>query len=401
VPPAPRAETSTDHEAGPRRSPDRVAFFEIWPFHRPILEPIHVSLDGQFRTLVTDDPDEVIRFAPRIVVAADKVPDKVADAIPSAIRIWTRHGFSHKRNVEQCIKASDIACISSDWVRDDFERRRWSPRVAWWITGFPAMDAALDCAARRGETPYGSDEPTLLYAPTYTPSLSAADVLGTSWLDALASRFPTLRVVIKPHPMIPDLSPEWIRMWREAERRHAGVELKDADENVYDLMLDADILLTDASSVMFYWLAFDRPLVLVNNPERFLDTVRFDPDAPEWTWRDAGIEIDSADALPDAVARSLERPTEHAAMRALYRRRVFGDAAGSRAGDRIARGISMLLQPTRDQRGDVNRMWSLARQRARRIRWAAREKRLRRAVWRVRKASRRLRGAHRSERRRR
>jgi hypothetical protein len=378
-------------------SEDRIAFPVLRPFHRAMLEQIHESLRHDFPCLLTDNLDAVLQFRPRIVVTADELPQLVTSALPSALVIWTRHGFSHKRYVERFIKTCDIACVSSEWVRDDFERRGWRPRVGWWVTGFPAMDAALDPSRPRG-LGSGNLEPgqTLLYAPTYNPLLSSADVLGPNWLDELASRFPSLGVVIKPHPVIPERNPEWMQMWRIAAARLGRVHLvEESHRNVYQLMPDADVLLTDASSVFCYWFAFDRPLVLVNNPRRFLDTERYDPEGPEWTWRDAGIEIESADELPDAIARCLQDPAEKAQLRDVYRRRVFGDVVEAGASERIAARVRLLLRPTRSERGAVKHTWRVVRWRVRRESFGAfvrrTGKRVRRSVGRLRRASRRLR----------
>ena len=147
--------------------------------------------------------------------------------------------------------------------------------------------------------------------------------------------------------------------WRSATRRNERTLLvEESHSSVYPYFPVSDILLTDASSVMFYFLALNRPIVLVNNPRRFRDRVCFDPSDLEWQWRDMGIEISNEKALPKALLQCLQHPEEKADRRSFYRERVFNGLIDGGAAERAADRIRSLLQPKPEDTEWVQRAWS-------------------------------------------
>jgi CDP-glycerol glycerophosphotransferase (TagB/SpsB family) len=221
----------------------------------------------------------------------------------------------------------------------------------------------------------------MLFAPTWNPSLSAAPIIGEESFEQVCNEFPKLRVLIKPHPTTPDRNPEWMEAWRRIAKRHPMVHLmEDVHANVYDLIGDVDILLSDVSSVIFYFLAVDRPIILVDSPEDQRDLSVIDPEAPEWLWRDVGLRIDSPAKLCSAVKRCLTHPEEKAEIRAKYRRRVFGEGLNSRASKLIAQNISMLLRPAPEEQKFAELTWNAIRT------FGAYEQRIRELEERVRKS---------------
>ena len=333
---------------------ERVAFHLGYEFHRAMLEPVYNEVRQHFPSLITTDAKAVIAFNPRVLVLADRHYDVFREHLPETAIIWTRHGFASKNETRWSITGCDFACLSSDWVLEDYERRGLRPRLGAWVTGFVPMDQILNkpSVRRRGAPP------TMLFAPTHDPSLSAAPVVGEHGIDRLCRDLPQLRVVIKPHPVTPDRNPEWMEAWRTVVRRYPTVRLiEDSHSSVYDLAREADLLLSDVSSVIFYFLALDRPIVLVDSPEPLRDPLRIDPEGPEWAWRDVGLRVDSAEKLTSAVRRCLDHPEEKADVRAEYRRRVFGELLDGRASERIAQKIAMLLRPEPENQASVAIAW--------------------------------------------
>jgi len=149
-----------------------------------------------------------------------------------------------------------------------------------------------------------------------------------------------------------------MEMWRRAVRRnHRAYLVEDTNSSVYEYFPLADLLLSDASSVMFYYLALDRPLILVSNPQREKDRLCHDPSDLEWQWRDMGIEISREEELPAAVLRCLEHPEEKRTQRALYRERVFGKYLDGLAARRIADRIRSLLLPRPEDKEMTEITW--------------------------------------------
>jgi len=343
----------------------RIGFHLAYDFHHAMLNPIYALLREEFPCLITTNAKSIIAFKPRILVLADAHYHYFRGKLPGTIIIWVRHGFSNKNHVSRCITGSDFACVSSPWMRDEYIRMGARPRLGYWVTGFVPMDkvlsrnklftnAALPKKFSRGTA-------TLLYAPTYNKYLSSAEALGSQWIDAIARAMPHINVIIKPHPHIPTLFPQWMVMWRAAARRNEQTLLvEDGNADVYEYLSTADILLSDVSSVIFYFLALNRPIILVNNQHRFKERGFFAPAGHEWTWRDMGIQIDHGDELPYALQRCLRYPEEFSRQRALYRKRIFGNLLDGRAAERIADRIRALCNPgARDKRW-VSVSWNAA-----------------------------------------
>lgn len=336
---------------------DRVAFYVAHEFHRAILEPVREEVSQQFATLIAEDLDPIIAFKPRVLVLSCAHGSMFRRRLPETAIIWTRHGFANKTNIAPSISGCDFACLSSEWVRSDFERRGLRPRLGTWITGFVPMDSVLS-----GQPPRRCASPTMLFAPTWNPSLSAAPIINREAFEQICTEIPELRVLIKPHPVTPDRNPEWMEAWREIAARHPKVRLiEDSHQNIYDLIGEADVLVSDVSSVIFYFLAVDRPIVLVDSSEDQRDLSVIDPEAPEWMWRDVGLRIDNPAMLCGVIKRCLAHPEENSDIRAEYKRRVFGEGLNARAATLIAQNIGRLLRPAPEEQELADVTWNAIR----------------------------------------
>jgi CDP-glycerol glycerophosphotransferase (TagB/SpsB family) len=151
-----------------------------------------------------------------------------------------------------------------------------------------------------------------------------------------------VRLVIKPHPVTAAHHPDWLANWRALAAADPHVHLiDDPAADVMPYLQAADVLVSDASSVIFLYLALDRPIVLVTNPDR-RKVGHFDPNGIEWRWRDVGAEVHDVEALPAAVSAALDDPALGEERRAHYRRQLFGDYTDGCAAERIARKITEL-----------------------------------------------------------
>ncbi len=342
-----------------------VGFFASFPFHREILEPIRAALEPGFPCLLSADVEEIIRFRPRVLFISDRLLPEYRRQIPECILIHTRHGFISKNYAGDAFSEADFVCVSSPWVRDDCIERGWLPQMGFWVTGFVPMDKVL---ARRGsqervELPAGFSGAgsTLLYAPTFNPLLNSVEMLGKDWIQRLRKAHPDLNVILKPHPHTAMHHPTAMAILTELAAAEERAWLVPADANIYDLLPMADVLISDASSVPFYYLAWDRPIILVTNPRRFEEPRFFDPEGQEWKWRDMAVEIDHADALAGALQQCLDHPAEKAERRAFYRERVFGDMLSGDGAERIAQRVRALASPGPEDRSWVEMAWNCTR----------------------------------------
>ena len=334
----------------------RVAFVPVHAFHRAILEPVHALLREQFDCLFSNDAQAIIAFQPQVLVTADLLSAPLLAALPNTLLVFTRHGFVSKNFGQRVFGQMDVACVSSAWVREDCRQRGWQPLQGFWVTGFLPMDVVLRAPAAQKRK-----HKVLLYAPTFNPKLSAITPLGSEGFDALLQAQPELQLLVKPHPHTQREHAEgWACLRALAARHPQQARWIDPDDDIYRWLPEADVLLSDVSSVAFYFLALDRPIVLVDNPARAEERSAFDPQGPEWAWRDMAHCIDSPAGLAAAVAEALAHPQLRAAERAEYRQRVFGTLLDGRAAERLAAHISRLLAPAEAEREQVAAFWSRA-----------------------------------------
>ncbi len=342
----------------------RIGFFLFCKFHKPILQPIYDLLRTDLECFSGGDAEKMIAGKPDIIVCADHPPENFRDRLPGTIVVWTRHGFSTKKYLRQAMGLSDFTCLTSEWVRDDALRRGWRSRLGLWVTGYPPMDVVFRKEADTNWLPenFRRGAPVALYAPTFTPRLNAQEVLGNHWFAAARQRFPDLRIVIKPHPHTPKLFPHWMDEWKAIMDKDPLVWLvDDINRDVYSMLPATSMLITDVSSVMFFYLALDRPIILVSNPERVQNTDRFDPDGYEWAWRDMGREVENENGLLQAIEAALTRPEENAERRAFYRERVFGRQTDGNASLNIANKVRALVQPGLADQEWVSAAWNKIR----------------------------------------
>jgi CDP-glycerol glycerophosphotransferase (TagB/SpsB family) len=311
----------------------RFGFLCCHDYQRTILEPACRLLAQHHDCLLTPDFDAIVRFAPRIVVQSEGSGTICAlrERLPASLIVHTRHGLACKRVAHDAARHSDFTCQSSAWVASWFASRGTLPRRRFWITGYPALDALF---ARAHVRP-ARERPRVLYAPTYNEHLSSIPMIG-SRLELLSPAGLEADVTIKPHPHTARAFGGWLEEVRAEAARNPRVVLADPQHDVVEALPDADVLVTDVSSVALSYLALDRPIVLLTNPDAPNAVSHYEPEALEWQWRDMGEELFDAARLPDAIATALAEPSRHAAARGLYRERLFGDLTDGRASERLA-----------------------------------------------------------------
>ena len=167
-------------------------------------------------------------------------------------------------------------------------------------------------------------------------------MLGDRLVDLIRAAAPGANVIIKPHPVLGEWRPRWMARWARLAARERGVLLvDDTHADVVPYMLAADMLVSDASSVIFEFLALDRPIVLVTNPRHCADPA-YAPGDIVWRWRDLGDEVHEASRLPGAVAAALSAPDRLAERRRECARLLFGPFTDGQNYARVAEKILAL-----------------------------------------------------------
>lgn len=322
----------------------RVGVYYRHSFHQAIFTSTIAALERRHDVLATSDTGELTRFRPHVIVAAEDLTYLHLRAhLPFSRFVHTRHGLANKGIPARSFRAADYVCLTSEHVRDEFLAQGIRPRREYWIIGYVQMDN-LFTAPRPERIPAGKK--VVLYAPTWHHGLSSLPMLGDRVVQLLHGGRGDTFVVIKPHPLVqegkdPLLAP-WLKTLRSAcHERDDTYLIENRGEDVMPWLKAADVLVTDASSVQLEYLALNRPLVLINNPER-TDSPHFDPKGLEWKWRDMGEQVNDTTQLSATIAQALDHPAHRAAERALYRERLFGSHCDGRSGERLAEHIDQL-----------------------------------------------------------
>jgi len=324
----------------------RVAFFVHFPFHRPILEPIRDVLTGGAELLLSSARDAIVAFDPDVLVMASHAHlEYFRRRLPRALTVNVRHGLIGKRLISRLpprasARAFDFVCVGAEARVESYERAGAAP-LEYWPTGYVQLDPLF----RRDpppSLPLDPARPTVLYAPTWNLGLSSAGLLGSRLVELIRGEAGDVNIIIKPHPVIGEWRPRWMACWERLAAADAGVLLvRDTHADVTPYMLAADALISDASSVVFEFLALDRPIVLVTNPRHAADPA-YAPDDIIWRWRDVGEELRDVDRLPGAVAAALRAPEARAERRRHCAHLLFGPFTDGRNHVRVAERILAL-----------------------------------------------------------
>ncbi len=329
-----RAAQESAHERKFGNRP-KIAFHMNEGFHYAIMKPIFDVLKSHFDVIMTGDPEWIRSFGPSFVFVANKQAESLRAVIPKAKFVYTRHGLISKNFVYDAARSCDYVCVTSEVQQKQFVEEGGFDAEQVWLTGYAQMVPLF----KKEKLPHGLNlhpkRKKVLYAPTYTAGLSSIPMLLPHINEGLMRNLGEIEFLIKLHPLVEKMHPVWFRRMRQISRQFDNIHLiENASTDIVPYLQIADILISDASSVMFQYLAMDRPIIAITNPERYA-TVEYDPHGIEWRWRDMAVEIDDVSALPVALQICLENPELRADKRAQYRKELFGSVTDGRTGERV------------------------------------------------------------------
>ncbi len=327
----------------------RAAMFFSTPRHFALLKGLFERLGERQWPLIGGDWREIADFGPELVVACEPFPKTIRRIVPGAATLHVQSSFvagSSGRGTDAV--AADFAAVIGPEDRDRFARAG-IPDDRIWTVGAVELDPLFLGTALRPEFLPSSESASgrnkvVLFAPTYHPALSAAPMLGERAIEGLRGNRQDITVIIKPHPVTSAHQPRWLAWWRQAAVEQPNVHLvESASADIVPLLAVADVLVTDYSNVMFQFLAVDRPIVLVENPDRFGAADRSDPNSLEWTCRDIGARVEDISQLASVVARAVGGDDPAQGARAACRRRLFGELTDGQALARLVARIESIM----------------------------------------------------------
>jgi CDP-glycerol glycerophosphotransferase (TagB/SpsB family) len=287
------------------------------------------------------DGRELKEFGASVVVLAGSHVAALKQLLPDATLVNTGFGLASKNFLARVRNPGEFLCAPSAAMADEIRERRGLGEDRVWATGYPALDGLFTDIAAGAAKPSSGGRRSVLYAPTDRGYLSSAPMLGADVAELIVRGREDIDLVLRPHPRHCEQPPPWLADWRELARRDHRVTLfDDPAASLAPMLARAEVLVSDASSAMLEFLALDRPIVLIANPDRFNDPTHFDAAGPEWAWRDMGEDVQDIELLSEAAARALDDPSRRGDIRRRYRDQLFGDLGDGNAAQRIAARIA-------------------------------------------------------------
>lgn len=293
--------------------------------------------------LLSGDIDEVKEFKPDVVIASDMRGGRLREYFPNANIIVSPCVLASFNRYPGMFKGADAVCAPGVLLADMWRRSGVCSKEQIHTTGYIGLERLFKGDVIAPPTALIDSQSCILYAPSARPHISSAPMIAEAPIDYLRGDRADVTVVIKPHPDTFHHHGDWIRHWRKAANDHENVVLVDDPEaDIIPYLKSADVLITDASSVMFDFLAVDRPILLMRNPNHTRDPDAFDPQGIEWRWREIGREVVNPADLPKAVDLALKTPDAGKEVRARFAAALFDDTRDGGVSDRILDLISEL-----------------------------------------------------------
>ena len=286
------------------------------------------------------DHNSITSWSPNAIVMADADFRNGINELQTKI-VNVNHGLISKgcfysdSPLTQRENLADLICVPGSFHREALKRTVYKPVLVSGLVKFdPIFNSEIIREQVLGDVGIDPEKKVILFAPTFNYELSAVPVVTDSvrkWVDG------ETHLIIKLHGMSP---PEWLELYRLIAQENPRISLME-NLDLTPYLVAADVMVSDVSSAFMEFMALDKPVVLINNPLR-TRFIGFDPRDIEYAWRDVGIEVDSAEQLPEAIKRCLANPEEKSAERKIYGPRLIGPTDGQ-ASARIGRAVFDLL----------------------------------------------------------
>ena len=331
------------------KSDASVLILTVYDWHRTILDPL-VRRFREWRDVDYACTSEILmgwrpNLQPHLVIVCDAgAVQWLREIFPKSLFMHVGHGFISKNQTSYHYCHPDFICVAGQHTVDRLNALGHVPRQQFFVTGLMQSDLLFQSAAKIGKSDGQSYHSSVIYAPTWNEALTSVAIFGDDIVPLIRGQDQSIRIVIKPHPHISVVRPDWINRWRDISLNHRNVILYDADSDLIPLLLDADLMVSDASSAIFHFLALNRPIILINNPQRFDDSDAYDSEGIEWQWRDIAEQIDEIQFLAAAVRRELDSPKNRSEQRLKRKQELFGELTDGQSCERVHSAAVHILE---------------------------------------------------------
>ena len=272
-------------------SPDKLYQLEQWlpaleelNQHRPVVVVMRNASSFAAAKELSDLPMVLAETQPDLIDLYSEVDYKLAIYVnnsmrnfqsmadPSIIHVHVDHGESDKTSsISNQLKAYDKVFVAGPAAEERCLQALWRfDRSKLQSIGRPPLDGVFESVLPPDH------RQTVLYAPTWqgeneANNFTSVDVFGPKIVRQLMSS--GVRIVYRPHPRMAEMgvsevqqADHEIRALLAQSAKQGDGHLVATDQNLFDLFEDADILITDVSSVGldFLYLHTDKGLLLTD-----------------------------------------------------------------------------------------------------------------------------------------
>ena len=231
----------------------------------------------------TLDPVSAVDFA----ALATFVPGNIVPGFLPGLKVQVFHGLEWKKKGHFGIRGYfDLYCTHGPATTNRFNllaKKHGSFDVI--ETGWPKLDDLFTSPTYQWKNQQ-EQQPTILFAPTFSPALTSAPAL----FDEISrlSREKSWQWLVKFHPK---MSSEWIEKYRSLESDSLHIV---EESSVANVLQAADVMVSDTSSIIGEFALLNKPAVTLNNsqPGNYL------------------IDITHADKLEGAIESALKPSIE-------------------------------------------------------------------------------------------
>jgi len=203
----------------------------------------------------TQEASAAVAFSP----VATYVPGNVVPNFIPGLKVQVFHGLEWKKKGHFVMRGCfDLYCTHGRATTERFEQlAQQHGHFGVAETGWPKLDPLF--SAKPYQWSKQNDRPIVLFAPTFSPALTAAPALFEQISALVKSR--DWQWLVKFHPK---MDPQWVAQYQQimADNYHVveGME-------VAHLLQCADLLVSDTSSIIGEFALLSKPVVTLNNAQ--------------------------------------------------------------------------------------------------------------------------------------
>ncbi len=254
-------------------------------------------------------------YAPDITFLADSSYEAV-EGVGFIVNIGhgtiSKGSFFTENLISRRENAANLLCLPGVIHKQVLKKNVYIPME---VTGMPKLDTVFSLQKKNQDKPSGYrqellkqmklslSKTTILFAPTFNKEFSLVYHTGAELRKYIPVEY---NLIIKLHGVAPE---EWKTAFRSYALHTPDTYYSD-DYDISSCFLAADLMISDMSSVIYEFLALNKPVILFDSPDS--GTFRkFNPLDIEYKFRDVGLRFSHPADISLKIEKSLKFPADN------------------------------------------------------------------------------------------